>query len=149
MTALIMSMLRTRRVQNVLVLLLAATAAVVAMTGPAFTRSVDDRLAVNQFDSAPASQHSISLVAGVRTDADNGCLGVRGDDRSPADHGFTWLRSSAVVVATPSVFPAAPRLIGRVAARQDQCAHMRMLSGRCRSGCSRSRCRRPSRPTCR
>jgi hypothetical protein len=131
----VVAMLRTRRLPMLVMLLLAATAAVAAMAGPAYERSVDAGIAANEFNAAPAAERTLDLASPIQAGAGGTSVSALGvmEGLLPV-HGFTWVASTSFTVASPAVAPNLPKLVATIVNRQDQCAHVTIVAGRCAVG---------------
>jgi hypothetical protein len=129
--ALILSALRTRWVPALALALLAAGATAAAVSGPAYRTAVDRAVVEQDFATAPLSQRSIA-VSSVTVRTDNGAVFDQAAGVLSTLSGFSLVLSSEVTVATAGggTGPGTRTL----SYRQDACAHLTIVSGRCPAG---------------
>ncbi|MEU0561450.1 FtsX-like permease family protein [Dactylosporangium sp. NPDC006015] len=131
MISLVLAMLRTRRGQATTLLLLTLVVVGATVAVPAYLRTVDLAVVRSEVDGAAPGERTIALSATV----DN-------SDTSTID--FTDVTSALLTVpgftqVYSAEFPAAgiepePRDASRLTYRQEACAHLTMLAGRCYIG---------------
>ncbi|WP_433218705.1 hypothetical protein ACQP00_13195 [Dactylosporangium sp. CS-047395] len=131
MISLLLSMLRARRGQAVVLALLALFAVAAAVAAPAYLQAVDRSIVAGQVATAPARERSLTITARVN---------LRQDD------GFDFADVASGLVELPGFeqvygqeFPAVgiePDRVraSRVTYRQDVCAHLTIVAGRCVAG---------------
>ncbi|MFC7480025.1 hypothetical protein ACFQX7_08295 [Luedemannella flava] len=130
MIALVLAMLRARRAQALTVLLLCAFTTGAAVAGPASLRAVDAAIVEHEAEHATANERMLSLGAvsseGINASSDftqfvPAVLGLPGFDQ--------------VYSVEISMFGFGPGAeISRVVFREDTCAHLTMVRGRCSQG---------------
>ncbi|WP_426511601.1 FtsX-like permease family protein [Dactylosporangium sp. McL0621] len=131
MISLLLSMLRARRGQAVVLALLSLFAVAAAVAAPAYLQAVDRSIVAGQVETAAARERSLSVTASVNP---------RNDD------GFDFADVAGGLVDLPGFdqvyggeFPAVgiePDRVraSRVTYRQDACAHLTIVAGRCLAG---------------
>ncbi|NUO61072.1 MAG: hypothetical protein HOV78_30810 [Hamadaea sp.] len=124
MIALLMLALRERRRAYAAIALLCLAIGALAALGAAYPRSVADSIADDEIRSAPASERLFSLAGG--DDAASTVQAVTESTRRLPD--FT-----AVYAASVSVMGFGPER-STLVYRENACAHVRLLSGRCPLG---------------
>lgn len=126
MTGILVAMLRTRRAQALLVLVLSALAAAAATAGPAYTAAVDRAVVATEVEQSTRDERTVAVAASVET-----------RDARPFDvisstlgdlPGFTSVYSAVfpVVGIEPTTRDAS-----FLTFRDDVCAHLTMTAGRC------------------
>ncbi|WP_305782359.1 FtsX-like permease family protein [Symbioplanes lichenis] len=131
MTALILAMLLRRRRQAVAMALLAMLAVAAAVAAPAYLRAADRAVAAGQVDTATATERGLALTRTENDAASAGARGVSFADLGPALAdlpGFTQVY--AVEYPAVGIEPDTVRA-SRLVFRQDFCAHLTMVTGRC------------------
>ncbi|MCP2325053.1 hypothetical protein HDA40_003560 [Hamadaea flava] len=124
MIALLMLALRERRRAYAAIALLCLAIGVLAALGAAYPRSVADSIAEDEIRAAPASERLFSLAGG--NDAASTVQAVTESTRRLPDY-------TAVYAASVSVMGFGPERSALVY-RENACAHVRLLSGRCPLG---------------
>ncbi len=133
MIALVLSMIRTRRAQAVTLALLSLFAVAAAVAAPAYLRAADRAIAAGQIRTATPAERSLEINA------------VEDDRQGSADAGettnFADIGSAlSVLPGFQYVYAAEYQTIGmepdahyrtRMVYRQDVCAHLTILRGRC------------------
>ncbi|MET7426442.1 FtsX-like permease family protein [Dactylosporangium sp. NPDC005555] len=129
MMSLILGMLRARRGQAVTLALLALFAVAAAVAAPAYLRAVDRAVVAGQVATATPAELSLTVRATVN------------EQREPG--GVSFADVGGAIVALPGFtqvfaeeFPAIgiepdPREASRLLYRQDVCAHVTVVTGRC------------------
>ena len=136
MIALVLAMVRVRRGQAATLALLAMFAVAAAVAAAAYLDAVDRAVAVGQVATAMPAERRIVITSAVD---DNG-----GDVAAVSTAGFADVGTALIAMpgfhqvyageyATVGIEPD-PRYRSRLTYRQDVCAHLEMVSGRCLSG---------------
>nr|BFE61681.1 hypothetical protein GCM10020063_062070 [Dactylosporangium thailandense] len=131
MISLLLSMLRARRGQALVLALLSLFAVAAAVAAPAYLQAVDRSVVAGQVETAAARERSLSITATVNArDAD-------GFDFTDVAGGLVNLPGFDQVYGAD--FPAVgiePEKVraSRVTYRQDACAHLTIVAGRCLAG---------------
>ncbi|WP_067503408.1 FtsX-like permease family protein [Actinoplanes sp. TFC3] len=133
MTGLILAMLWRRRAQAVVLALLAMLAVTAAVAAPAYLRAANRAVAAGQVATATNGERSISLL---KSEDDRKSASGGGDNLSFADVGPALLTFPGFTNVYAAEYPT----IGidpetayrtRFVYRQDVCAHLSMVTGRC------------------
>nr|WP_296072222.1 FtsX-like permease family protein [uncultured Actinoplanes sp.] len=134
MIAVVLAMVWARRGQAVALTLLSLLGVAAAVAGPAYLRAADRAVAAGQIGVADPDETSVALVQALPDRR-------RGDDPSGADPAA--LRSTPALTGLPGfrfVYSAQVNTIGlerdtdeptRLVHRQDVCAHLTVVAGRC------------------
>ncbi|MCY1145384.1 hypothetical protein OWR29_45910 [Actinoplanes sp. Pm04-4] len=130
--SLVLSMVWTRRGQAVTLALLALFAVASAVASPAYLTALDRAIAAGQIETATAGERSLVITGNQDARIDSG--GPDFADVGPALvelPGFTYVYSSSYpVIGLETTNAYASRMVYR----QDVCAHVRMVAGRCLVG---------------
>lgn len=133
MIALVLSMLRARRWQALALALLAMFAVAAAVAAPAYLRAVDRAVVAGEFAAAAPAERGLLVT-------------TTSDERLGASGGLSFNDVGAALIALPGFtevhareYPTIgletdPHLASRLVFRQDVCAHLAMVSGRCLIG---------------
>ncbi|MEV0136313.1 FtsX-like permease family protein [Dactylosporangium sp. NPDC050688] len=128
MIGLVLSMIRARPGQAVTAFVLAMFAMAAAVSAPVYVTTADRAVVASEVEAAPVTE----LVVQARRDAKAGDRAF--EDLVPKVFTFPGFSSvfsaefnTYVRSATPGVEPVAPRMVYR----DDSCAHVRFLEGRC------------------
>jgi hypothetical protein len=132
MTGVVLAMLRARWGQAVAVALLAMFGTAAAVAAPAYLQSVDRAIAAGAVASASPAERGITITT---TDGGNGPGGGAGF----ADVGAALIRLPGFAEVYAAEYPTLglepnPHTATRLVYRQDVCAHLVLLSGRCLIG---------------
>jgi putative ABC transport system permease protein len=131
MIALVLNMLRARRGQAWTVALLALFATASAIAGPAYLSAVDRAVVTHEVDGATTAERSLSVATVL------GPQGASGPNYSDALNSLITLPGFTPVFAENYVvlgFEAGPHTETQFNYRQDACAHLTMVAGRCYAG---------------
>ena len=141
MISLVVAMVWTRRGQAVTLALLALFAVAAAVASPAYLAAADRAVAAGQIATAAAAERGLVISA---TEDDRSGDNTSGDGDDSGGLGFTSVGPALVDLPGFSyVYSAEFPAIGiepdrqnasRVVFRQDACAHVRVLTGRCPVG---------------
>jgi hypothetical protein len=133
MIALVLAMIRNRRAQAVTLGLLALFAVAAAVAAPAYLRAADRAVAAGQVRTATAAEKSLQISA---TEDDRAGAGGDGQTLSFTDIGsaltvlpgfqYVYAAEYATIGMEPDV-----HYRSRMVYRQDVCAHLTMIRGRC------------------
>ncbi|MFI5909572.1 FtsX-like permease family protein [Dactylosporangium sp. NPDC051541] len=132
MISLLLSMLRARRGQAVVLALLAMFAVAAAVAAPAYLQAVDRSIVAGQVDTAAARERSLTVSALVDRREDGGGLDFGDIAGGVVDlPGFDQVYSEEFPAV--GIEPDKVRAT-RVTYRQDVCAHLTIAAGRCLVG---------------
>ena len=131
MTALILAMLRARRGQAVTLGLLAMFAVAVPVAAPGYVATVDRAAVAAEVAAAAPEERQLSLATGV-----DGRVPEQDRSIDPVAVGSALLRLDGFTQTTAVEYPTVGidpdiRHSTRFVARQDVCAHLRVVAGRC------------------
>jgi putative ABC transport system permease protein len=125
MIALVLSMVRARPMQALVVFLLATFAVAAAVSAPVYQASADRAVVAGVVASATLPEHTVDVRYTTTADADS-----RFEELAPqafAVPGFTSAFSAEYDGFIDGKLDIAPRMVYR----DDVCAHVRIVSGRC------------------
>ena len=130
MIQILYAMVRARRIQALTIVLLAAIATIATVAGPAYLHHVDAKVAARQLDGAAAMQRSIEITIPVDPTGASTPVSPAAAASLVNLPGFSRVTSVTLPVTVPTK-PGAPPVAVNLVDRQDECAHVTMLSGRC------------------
>ncbi len=128
MIGLVLSMIRARPGQAVTAFVLAMLAMAAAVSAPVYVAAADRAVVASEVEAAPVSD----LVVQARRDAKAGDRGF--EDLVPKVFtfpGFTTVFSAEINSYVTSFEPGVEPVVPRFVYRDESCAHIRVLEGRC------------------
>jgi hypothetical protein len=135
MIALVLAMLRARLGAAVAVALLATFATAAAVAGPAYLAAVDRTVSAQEVATAGTDELSVHTEATYAVKLAGGAQGIDFSALAPilvALPGFTSVYAAEFMVLGTQPAPGVARLVYR----QDACAHLVVVAGRCLTGVS-------------
>ncbi|MCO8273200.1 hypothetical protein M1L60_21650 [Actinoplanes sp. TRM 88003] len=132
MMSLVLAMVWTRRGQAVTLALLAMFAVAAAVASPAYLTATDRAIAAGQIETATPGERSLVIAGAQDARIQTGGPGFADVGAALVElPGFSYVYSSSYPVIGLEKSVAYP---SRVVFRQDVCAHVRIVSGRCLVG---------------
>lgn len=135
MISVLLAMLRLRRFQALAMTLLAAAATLAAIAGPVYLASINKRVVVSEFQAATPADRTLSISGQINANGD-----FRGIDPSALIatvlpvRNFTWVTSLQYPALTKPIGSTKTPVAVTVVNRQDVCAHITVVTGRCMVG---------------
>jgi hypothetical protein len=138
MISLVLAMVWTRRGQAVTLALLSLFAVAAAVAAPAYLRAADRAVAAGQVETAAADERAI-VISGLQDDRNGANDGSGSAPVTFSDIGAALADLPGFAYVYAAEFPAIgieknPQFRSRFVYRQDACAHLAMVTGRCLIG---------------